>query len=391
MKSYIKKIALKDLLPNPSRNLKRLKLNEGKIEKLMTSIELDTFWGGLHCRPSSGKKYELAFGHHRVEALKRLYGDNHKIDMTVREISDGSMFRLMVNENALQNEMTVEEIDFYINEAKLFLEGHPEIASGYGSLEKINKSMRHAGVTHIGGRMLFRFLNDTKKEDSEILNNKNNIIWGKARIRESLKRLSIIDSGLISEDVIHKFPNPTNATVFIKSITEKDEETGELKLLTSLNNDDVERFADMIIENNIGKRGIPLAIESLHNKHLYDKLDDSEKKKVKNVQKEKIQTANKLINELTNLLHQAGDKLYDLNELDANILSDSSVDEFSKMNFISKIRYVVNNGKTLLKKFNLDVDGNPDSDVFLSKPEFDASKLKLKNSIVEDVEFEVVK
>src|ERR1019366_2674698 len=90
--------AVSDLQPNPFRNLANYPLNPEKVEALKRSIKSTTFWDNLLVRKSpSGKGYELAYGHHRREALRQL--KITEIDVPVRDIDNTRMAKIMASEN----------------------------------------------------------------------------------------------------------------------------------------------------------------------------------------------------------------------------------------------------------------------------------------------------
>jgi hypothetical protein len=86
-------------LPNPYRHLERYPIVEDKVANLVASINQTTFWDNLLARKAPGKpgKYELAYGVHRREALKR--ARITEIDIPVRALDDATMIRIMANEN----------------------------------------------------------------------------------------------------------------------------------------------------------------------------------------------------------------------------------------------------------------------------------------------------
>ena len=46
-----------------------------------------------------GNLFELAYGHHRLEVLKQIFGDNYTIEVIVRNLNDDQMLQIMTNEN----------------------------------------------------------------------------------------------------------------------------------------------------------------------------------------------------------------------------------------------------------------------------------------------------
>lgn len=72
------------------------------VTKLKESVERHGFWGGIVLRPSSTEpgKYEIAAGHHRIEAAK-LAGET-AAELVVRTLSDEEMIEIYGTENATQ-------------------------------------------------------------------------------------------------------------------------------------------------------------------------------------------------------------------------------------------------------------------------------------------------
>jgi hypothetical protein len=92
------KIAVAELRPNPFRNIKRYPVDPDKVEALKNSIKQTTFWDNLLARRApDGKGYELAYGVHRLTALKAL--KTEEIDIPVRKLSNTLMAQIMAHEN----------------------------------------------------------------------------------------------------------------------------------------------------------------------------------------------------------------------------------------------------------------------------------------------------
>lgn len=90
------KIRVEDIKPNPFRRIPSYPINKEKIESLKISIKDTSFWDNILVRPD-GDGYELAYGHHRLLALKEL--GIKEIDIPVRELDNCSMLKIMANEN----------------------------------------------------------------------------------------------------------------------------------------------------------------------------------------------------------------------------------------------------------------------------------------------------
>lgn len=93
-------VLLSKIRDNPWRNLVLYPLDESQIDKLVHSINRHGFFGGVRARKVTGGEYELACGHHRIAAARKV--GMTSVDIDVRDMSDDEMIRLMVSENAIQ-------------------------------------------------------------------------------------------------------------------------------------------------------------------------------------------------------------------------------------------------------------------------------------------------
>lgn len=99
MKEKLVKIALKDIEPNPNRDLKFNPFNEEKIAALMASIGETGFWTNVIVRghPDKPGKYQQAYGHHRLHAAIR--AGIKEADFVVRDLDESMMLKMMELEN----------------------------------------------------------------------------------------------------------------------------------------------------------------------------------------------------------------------------------------------------------------------------------------------------
>lgn len=89
---------LKDVRVNPFRNIDRYPISPDKIEALRASIQTTGFWGNIVARAVDGGA-EIVYGHHRLAVLKEEYGDDHQINLIIRDLDDEDMVRMMADEN----------------------------------------------------------------------------------------------------------------------------------------------------------------------------------------------------------------------------------------------------------------------------------------------------
>ena len=89
---------IKDILPNPFRHIEHYAIKRRKVEALKESIGSTGFWDNLVARPKDGKA-EIAYGHHRLVALKEVYSPEEEIALEVRDLDDATMLKIMAREN----------------------------------------------------------------------------------------------------------------------------------------------------------------------------------------------------------------------------------------------------------------------------------------------------
>lgn len=94
--SEVKQVSVTSIDANPHRDLDTYPWIESKVEALCRSIDAVGLWEGIIVRPV-GKRYQLAFGHHRLEAAKR--NGIAKVKVIVRDLTDQQMLEFMGREN----------------------------------------------------------------------------------------------------------------------------------------------------------------------------------------------------------------------------------------------------------------------------------------------------
>lgn len=93
------KISIDNIVANPNRNFDIYPIDEAQVVDLMESYEEVGDFGSLPVR-RVGDTFELAAGHHRLEAMKRLgYVD---AEVVLADYDDDDMIRIMALENSRQ-------------------------------------------------------------------------------------------------------------------------------------------------------------------------------------------------------------------------------------------------------------------------------------------------
>ena len=90
--------AVGSIKPNPFRHISRYPIRRDKVAALRESLRTTGFWGNIVARLNNGKP-EIAYGHHRLVALKEEYGPKRKVELIIRNLSDEAMLQMMAREN----------------------------------------------------------------------------------------------------------------------------------------------------------------------------------------------------------------------------------------------------------------------------------------------------
>lgn len=90
---------LADIRANPFRAIERYPLRPKKVAALRESIRATSFWENIVARLGQDGKPEIAYGHHRLEALREEFGPDYEVALIIRELDDDHMLRIMIREN----------------------------------------------------------------------------------------------------------------------------------------------------------------------------------------------------------------------------------------------------------------------------------------------------
>ena len=259
------KIKVKDILPNPYRNIEHYPFDAAKIENLKRSIQEKTFWDNILIRQKDGK-FELVYGHHRLEALKQL--KIKEIDVPVRtnkEISDALMVQIMAEENhewsqtpAMMNQ-TVDAVKKFLDTelakyktVKQLLTANKSISGLFSKDPNRYGQQRKEGV---GQTTILKFLGGN---------------WKQWQIQEALDNLGYSktakEKGTIDLEAVGTIPSLSQAKVFKKVVREH-----------KLGSHKQRQLAKKIAKEDIGLRTIEQAV----NEFLPPKLKKKQQSKPK--------------------------------------------------------------------------------------------------------------
>lgn len=206
------KIQIKYLEPNPFRDIANYPIDKERVEKLKGSIQRTQFWGGLVCRPHPSKKnmYQLAFGHHRLQALIEL----GITEIVIKEVdySDAQMLQAMADENREIGQHDIKILINTIQQVKYYLDGEfkkyntwEEFRSAKFSrpimyTEPQFRSIKGKGV---GRDTILIFLGED---------------WKAGEIEFALSNIEKIDEGRLDREALEQFDNRYQAQEFVKAV-----------------------------------------------------------------------------------------------------------------------------------------------------------------------------
>jgi ParB-like chromosome segregation protein Spo0J len=127
--------------PNPHRNFDRNPISEEQVEKLMASIEQTGFHENVVVREHPDKKgeYQLAYGHNRLEAIRRK--NITRVELPVARMSNWDMYRAMVDENETQQEISPAIVFENVLVGVEMMESALEEIGEKGTLEAFNQEI----------------------------------------------------------------------------------------------------------------------------------------------------------------------------------------------------------------------------------------------------------
>ena len=253
------KVKVKDVSPNPYRNIEHYPLNKDKIIALTQSIEKTGFWDNLVAREVNGK-IEIAYGHHRIEALRLAegFGYDFEFELPIKEIDNGTMIQIMANENMQEWSHSIGVIDETVKVAKEYL----ELSAG----------------AQVGRLKISDFLG-----------------WSERKVQNSLSRLNLINAGVIEKEAVENLPSSSHAEEFAKAIN-----TSKVKFTPQ----EQRQIAKEIVESGEGKRKVKERIEA----------KAFEKKYGADFGKKKTEKKDKQIKEFDDALGQIADDISSLSD-----------------------------------------------------------------------------
>jgi polyhydroxyalkanoate synthesis regulator phasin len=185
------KFKLKDVKPNPFRHIDRYPIHEEKIAALRESIRSTDFWDNIVARQVNGGA-EIAYGHHRREALLREFGPEHEVELIVRDLHDATMLRIMAQENMAEWESSAQvEQETVRAVVEAYAEGRVELPAVAGDERHqvryapsfLQEQFDHGRTDAYTARTVAAFLG-----------------WTYDKVQLTLQALALIEQGAVREE-----------------------------------------------------------------------------------------------------------------------------------------------------------------------------------------------
>jgi hypothetical protein len=185
------KVKIKDLVPNPYRDMRHYPIDPAKIESLKRSINQTGFWDNILARKRDGK-FQIAYGHHRLVVLREVLKPTDAVDIPVKDLGDAKMLQIMANEN--MDEWATRPAVIYetVRVAKKFLKEHPDFSP---------RAEKYEGGYSKAALSIAKFLG-----------------WPEKRVYQALEHLGLIDQGILSKKAVEKMPTLGAARDLVDSV-----------------------------------------------------------------------------------------------------------------------------------------------------------------------------
>lgn len=141
----IMEVAIDKLVANPFRNIEEYELQEENVSALMHSMQTTDLWLSFEARSTGDGKYQIAFGHHRLEAARRLGIET--VTISVSDRSDLDMLDMMIQENHTRRDLphvvVMEEVASTAAYWNTMLKAHPQYDHAPEDMRRRIKSKKH--------------------------------------------------------------------------------------------------------------------------------------------------------------------------------------------------------------------------------------------------------
>jgi hypothetical protein len=202
-------VKLADVKPNPFRHIDRYPIDKDKVEALKRSIQETGYWPNMIARQTPEGEIQIAYGHHRLAALREL--GYEEVQVVIEDRDDAAMLRVMGNENLPDWKQPTAVMNETVAAAKEFLDA--ELAKADSWDECPNSFVRalftgtkgdflHAKRHGVGYRTILKFLGGN---------------WKQWMVQQAL---ALLQDDAVNREAVETFPEPAHAEAFRKAVKE---------------------------------------------------------------------------------------------------------------------------------------------------------------------------
>jgi hypothetical protein len=211
------KVKIKDLEPNPYRDINNYPMDKVKLNELKRSIKRNGFWDNILGRPKPGDsiKIQIAYGHHRLHILKEVFKPEQEVDIPIKDLSDAQMIQIMADENNNDYSSSVAVDLETIKVTRQFLKDHPEEVKTPKPLKANSlQASTRAGYYHSPEAFqIHEFLD-----------------WSEHRVSDAITQLDAILAGDIEKEVIVNMPSKRAADRFTSTVIKRKKENKKVSI-----------------------------------------------------------------------------------------------------------------------------------------------------------------
>lgn len=251
---------LKDINDNPFRNPESYIYDQGKIAALAESIGDTSFWENLLAVKDQEGNVFLAYGHHRLQALKKLVKEGHTeyemIKLNVRphtQLTKERMLKIFAQENKDDWGENPQNLCMTVLQLQAHLEG---LVTASKDKDAFLKKIGDAGALNVDDRSFTRMKNQGVGASiiAQFLGN----TWSRQTIQDALQ---VIENDEKTFKLAQKLPSVTLANRFQKLVTKSIVGKGKEKVTTMFDEVTQQKIADKILKESLTRAEVEDAVK----------------------------------------------------------------------------------------------------------------------------------
>lgn len=253
-------VKLNEIKSNPFRDPKAYVYDEAKINALAESIGDTSFWENLLARKTKEGEIELAYGHHRIMALKQLVADGmveyETIKINIRpytQLSNERMLKIFAQENKDDWGENPQNLCMTVLQLQAHLEGLVRASkdkdqflkkvSDVGALRVDDRSFTRMKNHGVGASIIAQFLGET---------------WSRQTIQDALQ---VLENDEATFKLAQNLPSVTLANRFQKLVTKDISGKGKAKVVEMFDEVTQRKIADKITKEDLTRADVEAALK----------------------------------------------------------------------------------------------------------------------------------